>query len=252
MALPADSGGKSASPIAGSVFPVSAAEELLSSLAGVMSSRIVTSGNGQLEAIHVLTSAEVPPKQTVRNVESALMAHFGMKIDHRKISVATTVEQGKSWKVGGGSGSGSGSGSGVGAVEREAAAARRRLYFEDVEVRRSRTKGVTVRVTLKKGDEVYAAEAEGVEHDRAWIDLAALAALTAIAKADGPEAAPLALYGAKLVEAFEREYVFVGVTVKLGRDTMLLTGSCEVRESAETASVLAVLDATNRWMTHHT
>ena len=28
----------------------------------------------------------------------------------------------------------------------------------------------------------------------------------------------------------------------------MLTGSCEVRESAETAAVLAVLDATNRWM----
>ena len=247
MALPADSGGKSVSPIAGSVFPVSAAEELLSSLAGVMSSRIVTSGNGQLEAIHVLTSAEVPPKQTVRNVESALMAHFGMKIDHRKISVATTVEPAKPWKTGGGSGGGSGSA----AMEIETAKLRRRLYFEDVEVRRSRTKGVTVRVTLKKGEEVWAGEAEGVEHDRAWIDLAALAALAAIAKADGPEAVPLALYGAKLVEAFEREFVFVGVTVKLGRDTMLLTGSCEVRESAETASVLAVLDATNRWMTHH-
>jgi hypothetical protein len=29
-----------------------------------------------------------------------------------------------------------------------------------------------------------------------------------------------------------------------------LTGSCEVRDSAETASVLAILDATNRWMAH--
>jgi len=27
-----------------------------------------------------------------------------------------------------------------------------------------------------------------------------------------------------------------------------MTGSAEVRESAETASVLAVLDATNRWV----
>ena len=26
--------------------------------------------------------------------------------------------------------------------------------------------------------------------------------------------------------------------------------SCEIRESAETASVLAVLDATNRWIAH--
>jgi hypothetical protein len=42
--------------------------------------------------------------------------------------------------------------------------------------------------------------------------------------------------------------VFVGVTAKAGRDTMLLTGSAEVRESPETAGVLAVLDATNRWV----
>ncbi len=247
MALPADSGGKAGSPIAGSVFPVSAAEELLSSLNGVMSSRIVTSGTGTLEAIHVLTSAEVPPKQTVRNVESALMAHFGMKVDHRKISVATTVEPAKPWKSGGGSGSGSGAGQ----PEREVPGVRRKLTFEDVEVRRSRTKGMTCRVTLRKGEQLFHGEAEGFEHDRAWIDLAAQAALSAIAQADGSEAVPLALYGTKLVEAFEREYVFVGVTVKLGRDTMLLTGSCEVRESTETASALAVLDATNRWMTHH-
>jgi len=42
--------------------------------------------------------------------------------------------------------------------------------------------------------------------------------------------------------------VFVGVTVRAGRETTLLAGSAEVRESAETAAVLAVLDATNRWV----
>ena len=46
------------------------------------------------------------------------------------------------------------------------------------------------------------------------------------------------------------EFVFVGVTARWGRDTALLTGSCEIRDSAETASVLAVLDATNRWIAH--
>ena len=245
MALPADAGGKAVSPIAGSVFPVSAAEELLSSLAGVLSSRIVTSGTGQLDAIHVLTSSEIPPKQTVRNVESALMAHFGMKVDHRKISVATTVEPVKPWKSGGGSGSGSG------AAAAEGSTLRREVYFEDVEVRRSRTKGVTCRVTLRKGELQVHGEAEGIEHDRGWIDIAAQAALVAIATADGSESSPLSLYGTKVVEIFDREYVFVGVTAKVGRDTVLLTGSCEVRESAETAGVLAVLDATNRWMTHH-
>jgi hypothetical protein len=42
--------------------------------------------------------------------------------------------------------------------------------------------------------------------------------------------------------------VFVGVTTRQGRETTMLTGSAEIRESAETASVLAVLDATNRWL----
>src|SRR5690606_31846774 len=32
------------------------------------------------------------PKQVVRNVESALLAHLGVRVDHRKISVAHTAE----------------------------------------------------------------------------------------------------------------------------------------------------------------
>ena len=123
------------------------------------------------------------------------------------------------------------------------------MLFEDVEVRRSRTRGVTCRVTLRKGTDTFAGEAEGVEHDRAWIELAAQAALEALGKAEGETTKSLALYGAKQVDAFDRQFVFVGVSAKFGRDTVLLTGSCEVRDSNETASVLAVLDATNRWLT---
>ena len=58
----------------------------------------------------------------------------------------------------------------------------------------------------------------------------------------------LALEGAKLIGAFDREFIFVSVAARIGRDTMVLTGSCEVRDSAETSAVLAILDATNRWM----
>jgi hypothetical protein len=62
------------------------------------------------------------------------------------------------------------------------------------------------------------------------------------------ETRQLALDGCKVIDAFEREFVFVGVTARVGRETMLLTGSCEIRDSPETAAVLAVLDATNRWI----
>jgi len=58
----------------------------------------------------------------------------------------------------------------------------------------------------------------------------------------------LDLAGAMVVPAFDREFVFVGVTAQQARASVLLTGSCEVKDSPETASVLAVLDATNRWL----
>ena len=233
------------SPIAGSVLPIKRAEELLTTLPGVIAARIVASDNGAVDEIHVLTSADVTPKQTVRNIESALIAHLGMRVDHRKISVATTTEQEGGKKT---------------EAARKAAAdvpapiagfgtTQRRLYFEDVEVRRSRSKGVACRVTLKKGDDSFVGEAEGIENERSRIELAARAALTAIRQAEG-EQRVLALEGAKTVEAFEREFVFVGITARVARESQLLTGSCEIKDSAETASVLAVLDATNRWIAH--
>jgi hypothetical protein len=133
----------------------------------------------------------------------------------------------------------------------DAMAARRLLLFEDVEVRRSRVYGVSCRVTLSRDGQVFQGEAEGQDTERSRIDLAARATLQAIAsatqRAPGAERG-LALEGAKGMEAFDRHFVFVSVLARAGRDSVVLTGSCEVRESAETSAVLAVLDATNRWI----
>jgi hypothetical protein len=57
----------------------------------------------------------------------------------------------------------------------------------------------------------------------------------------------LALDGAVVLESFGEQFVFVGVTARKGRESALISGSCEIRDSAETAAALAVLDATNRW-----
>jgi hypothetical protein len=234
------------SAIAGSVLPIKRAEELLATLPGVIAARIIASPTGAVDEIHVLTTAEVAPKQTVRNIESALIAHLGMRVDHRKISVATTVEAPRTeGKFLPNDDAATGTSAGGAAED----GGRRRYYFEDVEVRRSRVKGVTCRVTLRRGDDSFSGEAEGVESERSRADLAARAAVQAILSAEGSERS-LALDGVKIVEAFDREFVFVGVTARWGRDTALLTGSCEIRDSAETASVLAVLDATNRWIAH--
>src|SRR6266576_3047392 len=81
------------SPIAGSVLPIKRAEELILTLPGVISARIISGDSGAIDQIHVLTTAELTPKQMVRNIESALIAHLAMRIDHRKISVAMTSEK---------------------------------------------------------------------------------------------------------------------------------------------------------------
>jgi hypothetical protein len=248
--------------IAGSVLPIQRAEDLLATLPGVISARIVASSNGAVDEIHLLTTMEVTPKQTVRNVESALMAHLGMRVSHKKISVATSDETQRPQRP---STSSTPTmhlqaiyptpGAPVGAMpeptlpEKRAVvgAIGRRIYFEDVEVRRSRTKGIMCRVTLRKGEESFIGECEGLENERLRIELAARAALTAMKQAEGDERI-LALEGCRMVDAFDRQFVFVGITTRYGRETSMMTGSAEVRESAETASVLAVLDATNRWL----
>jgi hypothetical protein len=253
LSLPANQPSHSdASPIAGSVLPIKKAEELLATLPGVVSARIVAGSNGAVDEIHLLTSDDVPPKSTVRNVESALLAHLGMRVSHKKISVATTNEPAmrrqsdefRSVSVQTPPGA-------IPTIPVPPAVVdeptKRRLYFEDVEVRRSRTRGVACRVTLRKGEETYVGEAEGIENERQRIELAARAALSAIALAEG-DTRVLGLEGCKHVDAFERQFVFVGVTARFGRDSSLLTGSAEVKESPEQSAVLAVLDATNRWV----
>jgi hypothetical protein len=244
--------GPEPSLIGGNQLPIQRAEELLATLPVVISARIVAGPTGAVEEIHILTTDGIAPKATVRNVESALIAHLGMRVSHKKISVATSSEPRPrimDQEVRQSAPAPSPvyrptPPEPMGAIQ---SAARRLIVFENVEVRRSRVRGVMFRVTLRKGDQSFVGEAEGLETERLRIELAARATLSAISQSEG-ESRALAFEGCKVVEAFDRQFVFVGITARAGRDTSLLTGSAEIKESPETSSVLAVLDATNRWI----
>jgi hypothetical protein len=231
----------------GTVLPIARAEELLNTLPGVLNVRIIAGTTGEVEEVHILTTTEVSPKQTVRNVESALLAHLGMRVSHKKISVATSegpaAEAFRNARmtppIGGPT---------IVADEPVSPnAPKRRLYFEDIEVRRSRASGMSCRVTLRRDEELFVGEANGLESDRLRVETAARAAVAAVAQADN-DGRTLVFEGVRLLDAFDREFVFVGLTTRFGRDTALLTGSAQVKDGVETASVLAVLDATNRWV----
>ena len=70
------------------VVRVSEIERLLARIPGVISARLMVNDWGAIEELHVLATTERGPKQIVRDVESTLAARWGIKIDHKKISVA--------------------------------------------------------------------------------------------------------------------------------------------------------------------
>lgn len=217
------------------------AEALLRTLPGVISAKVVRHEAGGIKEIHLLSTTEFAPKQVVRNVESAMLARFGARVDHRSVSVARSIENVKPASI-------------VPAPAPTArpmpttmAAAGRGIYFDDVEVRRSRSKGLSCTVTLRAGSERYVGDAAGPESSRARGELAATATVHALRRLLA-ENVSLVFESCITVEATDRSFAFVVVSGRSARDTTFLSGSCEVKDSLETAAVLAVLDATARWI----
>lgn len=218
-------------------------EKLLLGLEGVGSLKIVPDGHGGIDEIHVLTSSSLGPKQIVRNIESALLAEFGLQIDHRKISIAQVK----------------------GAPEIPAAAAgepvapsgttapeparERRLILGNVRIERAAGQKVTCRVDLSDADATFTGEAEGPDFEKARMEVAATAVLEAAQMAT-KEDVILALQGIDTVGAFGQSYVLAAVNGAVRRDSAPLAGVVRVRDSVEEAAVLACLQAINRWISH--
>jgi len=184
------------------------------------------------EVQHVLAQSGLSPKQIVRNIESALLAQLGLKIDHRKISVAQTAEVKP-----------------LEALERYAVKERslqRGLLFESLAVAPGRPHRISIRVALSFDGQSESAEEEASDTPRSRVDGAARASTQVLDKLLKDHS--VALEGARIIEAFDRQFVFAAVQGLGGRETVLLTGTAEIKESAERAAVFAVLDATNRWI----
>ena len=63
-------------------------EQALGQVADIRAARVVSSDDGVIQEIHVLASPTKSPKQLVRDIESTIMAQFGIPIDHRTVSIA--------------------------------------------------------------------------------------------------------------------------------------------------------------------
>ena len=232
-------------------WSIQEAERLLLSLPGIVSARVVARPGGDVDEIHLLTTTEVKPKQTVRNVESALLARLDLHVDHRKISVAQTHDKQH-----------------VAAVPAEPAPDpvlplqivpepkpyESRVLFYGHHMETERSNQVTHRVELEWRGARFVGEATAADLPRPKLEAVAEATLRAVEKAlqenltEGKQAPTLAIDGVKIVDAFERKFVLVAVHAIAGRDISRLAGTHVADESTDRAAILATLQATDRWV----
>lgn len=227
-------------------WTIQEAERLLLSLPGVVSARVVARPGGDVDEIHLLTTTEVKPKQCVRNVESALLAHLDLPVDHRKISVAQTSDHPRS-----------------SAPEPELPVHimpppkpyESRLLFYGHQMESERSNQVRHKVEIEWQGERYVGEATAADLQRAKLEAVATATLRAVESAlsdnleEGNRQSPtLSLDGVKIIEAFDRKFVLVAVHAMAGRNLSRLAGTNVADESLDRAAILATLQATDRWV----
>lgn len=221
---------------------LSQVERLLSGLTGVGSLRIVPDGHGGIDEVHVVSDGSSSPKQIVRNIESALLAEFGLQIDHRKISVAPMKEAGQP---------------DIRSEQRAPAPAAppeaeeeeeepARILLESLQIDRRAGQRVACKVVLREDEATYEGEAEGPDFSQSRLEVAARALLDALNGATMDDIS-LRLEGIQRSDAFGKDLVFVLVQGQERRRSVTLPGVGLVEDSAEEAAVLACLQATNRW-----
>lgn len=230
-------------------WSVREAEDLIRTLSGVLSARIVTGAQGGVEEIHVLTTDDVPAKQTVRNVESALLAHLDLPVDHRKISVAQTT-QGPPPQA-------APEGTISLVMEPATVALETRVVYHSHRTESDGSNQVKVTVTLEWGGQIYEGSSVGADLPKPKLEASALATLRAMemVAAEFHESRPgqrvpvsLGLDGVKVVEAFDRRFCLVGVHALTGRDILSLAGASVANDRLDASVIMATLQATDRWV----
>lgn len=229
-------------------WSIEEAEAFLSTLSGVISVRIVARPGGEIEEVHVLTTEELAPKQTVRNVESALLARFDLALDHRKISVAQTSRPIPP-------SSAAESPMSV-VVERNMARGEERILFRGHRLESEDAHGIRIHVSLEWRGQQFEGSATAADLKRPRLEATAEATLravelaaTAVSEADDGELdLSLSLDGVRIVDTFDREFVLVSVHAMSGRDIVSLAGTASVGDRPERSVVLATLQAVDRWV----
>lgn len=197
---------------------VGSIEELINKVQCVISNRVVVE-NGEIVEIHVLADSERSAKQIARDVQSVIMAQFGIDVNYKIVSVAQ-IDTG------------------------EKSTGDYRLVFSSYSYLNN---GVNseARVMLAKGSEIFEGYAEGANTSKNRYKLIVNATLDSISKLMSREHI-LLLEDVDKFDIAKSSIFVVGITHATNNHEELLTGSCLVKKDEGEAVVKATLDAVNR------
>jgi len=202
-------------------------ESTLSRLRGISSVRVVTGDQGEIIEIHVLADAARHPKQISRDIESALYSEHGIRVDHRKISIAQTRQSD------------------------EIPILDPRLKFLNIDYSIDRT-SARARVSVGREDDIYiGAASTGAGSDVNQEELVARATIEAVQEFIRSTSMPNGEVVMELRDFSQSEangQAFFAVTVRIQgeRGELDVIGSAIVRDDPWRAAACATLDAINR------
>lgn len=270
-------------PTAPGGWSTEGAEALLVTLPGVLSARVVARPGGIVDAVHLLTTEELPPEHATEMAVRAIEARYELKVDPERVEITRT-------KVATGRGiprmgprspedfplrlrdipgpprldevPDAPPGPVPSSLVQEAATSRTapseggRIHFVGHEVEAVRPQRIRTRVSLEWKGRTHLGEASGPDLPRPRLELLARATLQAIQgimehERGEDESRPLMgldLDGVRLVDAFDRTIALVAVHCQHEAEINTLAGSVVVADSEERAVVMATLQATNRWV----
>lgn len=195
-----------------------AIEELVCTLQGVESARVVLDNKGEILELHVLSDETRNPRQIVRDIETLLLVKLSIKVDHKRISVVQFAER------------------------------------AEVEIKRISLKGISyklnrgvaeVTVSLTLGEEVAEVALSGPNSMQNQLRLVAGATVQCLKQLLGNVVDFVVEDVARLPFA-RGEVVVVGVSMVTPTTEETLVGAAFVRNEVKEAVVKATLDAVNR------
>lgn len=196
-------------------------ENAITAVPGVLAARLVPGFEREVDELHVLTTLEKGPKHTVRDVQSMLMARFGVTTDHRVISVVQLDED----------------------DDREPPHARRVLISSVTVTQQGLTSAVEVVIT--DGERELVGHAEGPSSAAGRRRATGRATLAAITPLLG-RSRMVELEGVDVAEVLGHRVAISVVHFHTVRGESTVCGSAMVRGDEAEAIARSLLDAVNR------